>query len=153
MGAVPSHDWLVNCCWSSAAQWFMVPSHTGLMLIFYCLKTLRTFRLLTASTRLWLSTQSQSQNFFTTVSLPPISASWRQAPWDSRPTFFQLNTCFHNPYGSSCNLQLLLVLISAVILRSDSRGIRDHILLPQIRDSPNLEGQVPVFISPRNRVA
>jgi hypothetical protein len=29
----------------------------------------------------------------------------------------------------------------------------DHILLSQIRDSPNLEGQVPVFISPRNRVA
>jgi hypothetical protein len=28
----------------------------------------------------------------------------------------------------------------------------DH-LLSQIRDSPNLEGQVPVFISPRNRVA
>jgi hypothetical protein len=32
-------------------------------------------------------------------------------------------------------------------------GTRDHILLSQIRDSPNLEGQVPVFISPRNRVA
>jgi hypothetical protein len=29
----------------------------------------------------------------------------------------------------------------------------DHILLSQIRDSPNLEGQVPVFISLRNRVA
>jgi hypothetical protein len=28
-----------------------------------------------------------------------------------------------------------------------------HILLSQIRDSSNLEGQVPVFISPRNRVA
>jgi hypothetical protein len=27
------------------------------------------------------------------------------------------------------------------------------ILLSQIRDSPNLEGQIPVFISPRNRVA
>jgi hypothetical protein len=33
------------------------------------------------------------------------------------------------------------------------RDSRDHILLPQIRDSPNLEGQVPVFIFPRNRVA
>jgi hypothetical protein len=29
----------------------------------------------------------------------------------------------------------------------------DHILLSQIRDSPNTESQVPVFISPRNRVA
>jgi hypothetical protein len=35
-----------------------------------------------------------------------------------------------------------------------SAGSRDHILLSPIRDSPNLEGQVPVFtrISPRNRV-
>jgi hypothetical protein len=50
-------------------------------------------------------------------------------------------------------LQLLLVLASAVILGSDSRVTHDHILLPQIRDSPNLEGQVPVFLSPRNSVA
>jgi hypothetical protein len=28
----------------------------------------------------------------------------------------------------------------------------DHILLSHIRDSPNLEGQVPIFISPRKRV-
>jgi hypothetical protein len=52
-----------------------------------------------------------------------------------------------------CRLQLLLVLASAVILGSESRRTRDHILLSQIRHSPNLEGQVPVFISPRNRVA
>jgi hypothetical protein len=44
--------------------------------------------------------------------------------------------------------QLLLGLASAVILRSDSLGTRDHILLSQIRDSPNMEGQIPVFISP-----
>jgi hypothetical protein len=50
-------------------------------------------------------------------------------------------------------LQLLLVLASAVILGSESRGSRDHILLSQIRDSPNLEGQVPVFISRGNMVA
>jgi hypothetical protein len=29
----------------------------------------------------------------------------------------------------------------------------DHTLLSQIRGSPNLGGQVPIFISPRNRVA
>jgi hypothetical protein len=39
------------------------------------------------------------------------------------------------------------------ILGSESRGTHNHILLSQIRDSPHLEGQVPVFISPRNRVA
>jgi hypothetical protein len=33
------------------------------------------------------------------------------------------------------------------------RETRDQILVSPIRDSPNLEGQVPVFISPRNRVA
>jgi hypothetical protein len=44
-------------------------------------------------------------------------------------------------------------LASAVILRSESRGTHYHILLPQIRDSPNLEGQVPEFISPRNKVS
>jgi hypothetical protein len=55
--------------------------------------------------------------------------------------------------GRVCRIQLLLVLASAVILRSKSRGTHDHILLSQIRDSPNLEGQVPVFISPRNRMA
>jgi hypothetical protein len=52
-----------------------------------------------------------------------------------------------------CRLQLLLVLASAVILGFKFRGTRDPILLSQIRDCTNLEGQVPVFISPRNRVA
>jgi hypothetical protein len=52
-----------------------------------------------------------------------------------------------------CHLQLLLVITSAVILGSKSHRTCDHILLSQIRYSPNLEGQVPVFISPRKRVA
>jgi hypothetical protein len=41
----------------------------------------------------------------------------------------------------------------AVILKFESRGTHDHILLPQIRHFLNLEGQVPVFMSSRNRVA
>jgi hypothetical protein len=44
-------------------------------------------------------------------------------------------------------------LASAVILGSESRGTDNHILLSHIRNSPNLEDQVPVFISPRNMVA
>jgi hypothetical protein len=32
-------------------------------------------------------------------------------------------------------------------------GAHNHILLSHIRDFPNLEGEVPVFISSRNRVA
>jgi hypothetical protein len=35
-------------------------------------------------------------------------------------------------------LQLLLALANAVILRSESRGACDHILLFQIRDTPSL---------------
>jgi hypothetical protein len=81
-----------------------------------------------------------------------------------RPTtiifIFQLNTCGYTPYvttfltrGWVCNLQLLLGLASAVIHKCESRETHDHILLSQFRDSPNMEGQVPVFISPRNRVA
>jgi hypothetical protein len=38
--------------------------------------------------------------------------------------------------GRVCRLQLLLGLASAVILRSESRGTCDHILLSQIRDFP-----------------
>jgi hypothetical protein len=52
-----------------------------------------------------------------------------------------------------CRLQLLAALTSAVILGTESCRIRDYILLSQIRDFPNMEGQVPVFISPRNTVA
>jgi hypothetical protein len=31
---------------------------------------------------------SQSQSYVTTGGLPPVSLSWRQAPWDSRPSVF-----------------------------------------------------------------
>jgi hypothetical protein len=55
--------------------------------------------------------------------------------------------------GWVCHLPLLLAIASAVNLRSESRATHDHILLPQNRNSPNLEGQVPVFISHRHRVA
>jgi hypothetical protein len=50
-----------------------------------------------------------------------------------------------------CGLQLLLVFASSVILRIEFRGAHDHNLLSRIRDSPNLEGQVSVFISPHEQ--
>jgi hypothetical protein len=50
--------------------------------------------------------------------------------------------------GGRVCLQPLLALASASIIGSESRGTHDLILLSQIRDSPNLEGQVPVFITP-----
>jgi hypothetical protein len=46
-----------------------------------------------------IPTQSQSQCYFMTGSLPPVSLSWQQVPWASWPPFFfNLNTCFHSPY-------------------------------------------------------
>jgi hypothetical protein len=77
----------------------------------------------------------------------------------SRIFIFQTNTCSYSPYitssltgGLVCHLELLLRLASAVILMSQHHGTHDQILLSQIRDSFNLENQVPVRISPRQRV-
>jgi hypothetical protein len=98
-----------------------------------------------------------------------VLACWRftanqfiSAPSPLRPTtsnfIFQLNTFGYSSYvtssltrGRVCRVQLSLALASTVILGSESRGAHDHILLSQIRDSPNLEGHIPAFISPRNR--
>jgi hypothetical protein len=44
--------------------------------------------------------------------------------------------------GRVCRLQLFLAHVSAAILGSESRGNHDDILLPQIRDSPNLRARV-----------
>jgi hypothetical protein len=105
--------------------------------------------------------ESQSQIYFTTGGLTSISSSWRQALWDPRPVIFpQRNSCGYSPYvrvtssltrGWVCRLQLLLAIASAVILRFESSGIHDQFLLSQIR-LPNLEGQVPVLMSPRKMV-
>jgi hypothetical protein len=55
-------------------------------------------------------------------------------------TVRQLRVCWRGALSLTgrrvCRLQLLLALASAVILGSESRGICDHILLPQIRDFP-----------------
>jgi hypothetical protein len=70
---------------------------------------------------------------------------------------FHLNTCGHCPYvtfsltrGRVCRLQLLLVLASAFILRSEFRRTHGHILLSHSRDSPNL-GRVRVRVRVRVR--
>jgi hypothetical protein len=91
---------------------------------------------------------SQNQSYFMTGDLPPISLSWRQAAWDSQPVIVFSNWTLAVIVFWVCCLQLLLVLASAVTLGSESHRTRDHILLSQIQDSPDLEGQVPVFVSP-----
>jgi hypothetical protein len=48
---------------------------------------------------LWyvFNSQSQSQNYFTTSGLPPISSSWRQTPWGLwSDLLLQLNPCVHS---------------------------------------------------------
>jgi hypothetical protein len=104
-----------------------------------------------------LTDRSKSQSYFTTGGLPPISLFWRQDPWDSGPVFFfnWMALCSHSPYATSsltrgwiCSLQLLLAFSSAVILRSDSRGTRYHILLCQIRYSPTWRARSPYFYPP-----
>jgi hypothetical protein len=74
--------------------------------------------------------------------------------------FLHLNTCGYSPYvtpcpkrGWICRLKLLMIFASTVIIRSESRGTHDHIILSQVRDAPNLEGEVPVIIFSRNTVA
>jgi hypothetical protein len=45
--------------------------------------------------------QSQSQSYFTTGGLPPISSSCRQARWSPGPEIFSLNSCGNSPYVTS----------------------------------------------------
>jgi hypothetical protein len=77
--------------------------------------------------------------------LPTASrpVSWKKAPiWGLRLEFITVKHLRVCPCGALsltrgrvCRLQELLVLASAVILGSESRGTCDHILLSQIRDS------------------
>jgi hypothetical protein len=55
--------------------------------------------------------------------------------------------------GCICRLQLLLALASSVILRSESGGTHDYILLSQIGGSLNLKDRFPTFISPQEQGA
>jgi hypothetical protein len=70
--------------------------------------------------------------------------------------FRQLEICYFVApsltRGWVCNLLLLLGLATAAPLWSESLRTQNHILLSQFLDSPSLEGQVPIFISPRNSV-
>jgi hypothetical protein len=92
-------------------------------------------------TDLWVWSESES---YVTTDGQSGSLSWNKAPiWGLRPDFYCCQTvaallmwALPLTRGRVCRLQLLLILASAVILGSESRGTRDHILLPQIRDFP-----------------
>jgi hypothetical protein len=74
-----------------------------------------------------------------------------------RPTtsiFFQLNTCGYSLSDGRMGLSFTIAAGPRQRSHCLVRIPRDsRLLLSQIRDFPNLEGQVPVFISSRNRVA
>jgi hypothetical protein len=86
---------------------------------------------------------------------------WRQAPRDTRQIFFffQLNTYGHSPYITSslmrewvCRLQLLIALPEQSLSGPSPAGRMTTLYCLRF-DTPHLKGQVPVFISPRSRVA
>jgi hypothetical protein len=81
----------------------------------------------------------------------------QQAPWDSRPVilFYSWMPEVNSPYVTSsltrgwvCRLQWLLVVAGAVILRSESRGTHDYILLSENRDSPTWRARSPYLYPP-----
>jgi hypothetical protein len=85
--------------------------------------------------------QSQSQSYIATGGRS-ISKSWCRAPSGAHDQIFiivwQLRSCFcgtpHLTKGRACLLCMLLALVSAVFLGSESLGSRDHILLSQFWD-------------------
>jgi hypothetical protein len=93
-------DWLLNCCWSSPAQRFLVPSSAEHTIIFYCLSFEISSTWRTRSLYLCLP-KSKSGSLY----------DWRftanqfflaSAPWDPRPDiFFQVNSCGNSPYVTS----------------------------------------------------
>jgi hypothetical protein len=69
--------------------------------------------------------------------------------------FFQQNTCGYSPYVTSslmkgwvCRLQLLLVLASAVILRSEPRGTHDHFYCLRFETPPIWRAKSPCLYPP-----
>jgi hypothetical protein len=109
------------------------------------------------------SSQSQSQSYVKTDG-QSASLSWCQAPfWDSRPDFYLCQTVVGLlMWGALSDERTSLSFTIAAdpcqrsyswVRESESRKTHDHILLSQIRDTSNLEGQVPLFIYSRNKVA
>jgi hypothetical protein len=76
---------------------------------------------------------------------------------ETHEQFFLTEHCGHSSYVTFSDEVMDLPFTIAAgprqrILRYEYYGTHDHILLSLIRNSPNLGGQVPLFIFPRNRV-
>jgi hypothetical protein len=108
--------------------------------------------------------QSQSQSYVMTDRHRPVRPGVRHPSGNSDQFFpfslwlffwqFRVCWCGAPPLTRSriCTFQFLPGIASAAFLRSESHWTNEHSLLSLFLDSPNQKGQVPVFISPRNRV-
>jgi hypothetical protein len=91
----------------------------------------------------WLSAATESKSYIT-INGQSTSLSWNKAPiWGLRPDFYYCQTVVGlliwgalSDERTALSLWFLLALTSVVILRSQSLGTRDHILLSQIWDFP-----------------
>jgi hypothetical protein len=140
--AIPQLQWSLSC---PAASWLTLNTWTH-SAIFSASLTEPNSRL-TAHLELRNSTDDsefESESYVTTDG-QSASLSWHKAAiWGLRPdsfiTVWHLRVCWCAPLSLTrrrvCRLQLLLVLASAVIFGSESRGTCDHILLSEIRDFP-----------------
>jgi hypothetical protein len=103
-------------------------------------------------------TIDKSQSHVTTNG-PSVSLSWCEAPiCGLRLDFYywQLPVCRWGALSLTrelvCSLQLLLVSPAQSFLGPSAAGLVTIFYCLRFETPPNLEGQVPVFISPRNRV-
>jgi hypothetical protein len=101
--------------------------------------------------------ESQHQNYITTDGQSVSQSGCQVLPVTQGQIFYycQLPVCYYGTpsltRGRVCNLQLLLVLASAVILGSESCRTNDQILLSHLRlPQPGRPG--PRIYIPRNRV-
>jgi hypothetical protein len=105
-----------------------------------------------------LSAQSQCQNqSYITTEVQSASLYWCQAAiWGPRSYFTTSDSCGFIDVGCSLWGEDVSIVYNNCwpsptqsFSGSESRGTHDHILLSQIRDSTDMEGKIPVFISPR----
>jgi hypothetical protein len=175
--------YLYNCFWALPEQSLLCWNPAELMTTFHCLiwdspnleSQVHIFifprnkvawlypRALGFRTRLWKSNQSWS---FITTESQSASPSWCQAPiwvpWSNFPLLFDLflDSCSFVNVVRPLWWEVGSVLFSICCVSSaqpfsdlSPKGLMSIFYCLYFWDFPNLEGQVPVFISPRNKVA
>jgi hypothetical protein len=130
-------DWLLNFCWPSPAQLFLVPSPAGLMTIFYCLTSLGVVQLLYSDYSNWVNELRLT-----------VSLSWCRAPSGAHDQLlitiwlllFSLSMS-GAPSDEEVGSIVLVTWTASVQFSKFAAGPRQHSIY------------LPVFISPGERVA